>query len=164
MSTVPHDPLSRDRAAGAAAADPAAELGLTLERLASWLRGATPPSEWTTVALRSLGQLVLRGPLRITDLVATARISQPGMTSLVSRMAAAGLVIKEADAADGRATLVSATEAGVAYVDQMHELRAQEIARHVRKLPPALVQSLLDATDAMETLAGQPINPGAEHI
>jgi DNA-binding MarR family transcriptional regulator len=154
--------FARDPGAGTAVADPAAEISLTLERLHSWLRRATPPVEWNSVALSTLGELARRGPQRITDLVAAARITQPGMTSLVGRMAAAGLVAKEADPADGRATLVSVTPAGLAYLSQIHELRAQEIARHVRDLSPARLRSLRDAIDAMETLADQPITPGAE--
>jgi DNA-binding MarR family transcriptional regulator len=147
--------------AGPAVADPAAEISLTLERLHSWLRRATPRVEWNSVALSTLAELARRGPQRITDLTAAARITQPGMTGLVGRMAAAGLVVRGSDPADGRATVVSATPAGLAYVDQIHEQRAREIARHVRDLSPARLQSLLDAVDAMETLADQPITPGA---
>jgi DNA-binding MarR family transcriptional regulator len=158
MTTLPRGP-----APGAEVADRAAEISITLERLATWLRRARPPVEWNAVALSTLGELARRGPLRITDLVSAERLTQPGMTSVVGRLATAGLVIKEADEADGRATLVSVTPAGVAYVNDIHERRAREIARHVRDLSPAHLQSLLDATDAMETLADQPINPGAEH-
>jgi DNA-binding MarR family transcriptional regulator len=149
-------------AVGLAAADPAAEVSLVLERLHSWLRRATPAVEWNSVALSTLNELGRRGPLRVTDLVAAARITQPGMTGLVGRMAAAGLVVKEADPADGRVTLVSVTPAGVAYLEQIHERRAQVIAEHVRGLSPARLQSLINALDALETLAAQPITPGAE--
>jgi DNA-binding MarR family transcriptional regulator len=142
-------------------ADPAAEVSLGLERLYGWLRLATPAVEWNSVALSTLGQLARRGPLRITDLVAAERITQPGMTSLVGRMAAAGLVDRQADPSDGRATLVCLTPAGVAYVEQIHQRRAEVIARHVRGLPPAQLQSLVGALDALASLADQPINTGA---
>jgi hypothetical protein len=134
-------------------ADPAAEVSFVLERLHSWLRQATPAVEWNSVALSTLALLGRRGRLRIT---------QPGMTSLVARMATAGLVVKEADPADGRATLVSVTPAGHAYLEQIHERRAEVIAGHVRGLSPARLQSLIGALDALETLAAQPITPGAE--
>ena len=150
---------SREPAGPAA---PAAEVSFVLERLHSWLRQATPAVEWNSVALSTLALLGRRGRLRITDLVAAARITQPGMTSLVARMATAGLVVKEADPADGRATLVSVTPAGHAYLEQIHERRAEVIAGHVRGLSPARLQSLIGALDALETLAAQPITPGAE--
>lgn len=84
------------------------------------------------------------------------------MTSLVGRMATAGLVARESDPTDGRATLVSVTPAGLAYLEQVHEGRATVMAGHVRGLSPARLQSLIDALDALETLAGQPVTPGAE--
>lgn len=158
------DQAAAGRAAMASpeSADPAAEVSFVLERLHSWLRQATPAVEWNSVALSTLALLGRCGRLRITDLVAAARITQPGMTSLVARMATAGLVVKAADPADGRATLVSVTPAGLAYLEQIHERRAKVIAGHVRGLSPARLQSLIDALDALETLAGRPITPGAE--
>lgn len=158
---APDDPAASAPAASTSA-DPAAEVSLALERLNSWLRRATPPVEWNTVALSTLAELAREGRLRVTDLVAAARITQPGMTSLVGRMAAAGLVVKEADPADGRVTLVSATLAGLAYLDQIHERRAAVIAEHVRDLSPQHLHSLAGALDALETLASQPISPAAQ--
>ena len=86
------EPAAGPAAARSAPPDPAAEISLVLERLASWLRRATPAVEWNSVALSTLALLARRGPLRITGLVAAERITQPGMTSLVRRMAAVGLV------------------------------------------------------------------------
>jgi DNA-binding MarR family transcriptional regulator len=142
------------RTASAASAD--TRIGDVLERFATWLRRTTPAFEWNQVALSTLSLLVRKGPLRITDLVAAERITQPGMTSLVGRMASAGLVTRTADPTDGRATLVQATEAGRAYLDQCHSVRAEVITRHVRELPPQHRQALLAALDAIEVLAGQP--------
>ena len=143
-------------------ADLADEASLVLERLHSWLRRATPAGAWNSVALSTLASLGRRGPLRLTELVAAERITQPGMTGLVGRMAAAGLVARESDPADGRATLLSITPAGLAYLQQIRARRAAVIAEHVRDLSPAMLRSLIDALDALETLAAQPITPGAE--
>jgi DNA-binding MarR family transcriptional regulator len=162
MGVAPGESADGGAAAPGAPADHATDVSLVLERLHSWLRRATPPVEWNTVALSTLAEVSRRGPQRVTDLVAAARITQPGMTSLVSRMAAAGLVVKEADPADGRVTLVSATPAGLAYLEQIHERRAQVIAAHVRGLSQPHLHSLVAALDALETLAAQPISPGAE--
>ncbi|MBO0729490.1 MAG: MarR family transcriptional regulator, partial [Acidimicrobiaceae bacterium] len=84
----------------------AATAGATLERLGTWVRRVTPRLEWNAVALSVLSLLSRRGPQRVGELLAAEQISQPGMTSLVGRMAAAGLVTREADPTDGRATLV----------------------------------------------------------
>ena len=72
-------------------------MGQVLDRLGTWVRRVTPPAEWSSTALSSLDRLVRRGPLRITDLSAVERISQPGMTGLVARMETAGLVIRRPD-------------------------------------------------------------------
>ncbi len=146
-----------------AAADSDEAISLVLERLGSWLRRAAPPVEWNAVALSTLTELSRRGPLRVCDLVAAERITQPGMTSLIGRMTAAGLVTREDDPADGRATLVCLTAAGAAYLDQIHRLRAGVIAEQLRGLPPARRRALAAALDAMDALAALPLNRGAEH-
>ena len=88
--------------------------GQVLDRIGTWVRRVTPPAEWSSTALSSLDRLVRGGPLRVTDLSAAERISQPGMTGLVTRMETAGLVTRRPDPTDGRATLVFVTDAGLA--------------------------------------------------
>ncbi len=60
-------------------------------------------------ALAALDQL---GPTRVSDLADWQRVSQPTMTTLVRRMQQQGLVKRGPDPDDGRATLVSITDAG----------------------------------------------------
>lgn len=129
------------------------DLGLALERVGTWIRHVTPRFEWNTLALSVLAQVDRNGPLRITDLVASERITQPGMTSLVRRLAAAKLVRRSPDPADGRATLVSATDQGRAYLAEIHEIRARVIAEHLKTLSITDRQSLKAAIDAMDALS-----------
>ncbi|MBO0732545.1 MAG: winged helix DNA-binding protein, partial [Acidimicrobiaceae bacterium] len=86
------------------------------------------------------------------ELLAAEQISQPGMTSLVGRMAAAGLVTREADPTDGRATLVTVTPAGKAYLDRVHDARAAVIAERVRRLPRPDQQAIAGALNAIDAL------------
>src|ERR1019366_4492639 len=86
------EPAAGPAAARSAPPDPAAEISLVLERLARWLRRATPAVEWNSVALSTLALLARRGPLRMTGLVGAERITQPGMTSLARRTGARGRV------------------------------------------------------------------------
>ncbi len=97
----------------------------------------------------------------MTDLVEAERISQPGVTGMVARLAEAGLVGREADPTDGRATLVSITTAGLAYLSDIHQNRALTIAEHVSRLTPAQQRALEQAADALAALAAQPLVPGA---
>lgn len=50
--------------------------------------------------------------LRMTDLAAAVLLSKSGLTRLVDRMCAAGLVTRCSDPADGRGTYVELTQAG----------------------------------------------------
>ena len=85
-----------------------------LTRLAALeTRTEAPAAQWRTLVL-----LRENGALRIGDLAMLSRVTQPGMTRLVSQMSEAGLVDRAADPDDSRATLVSATDAGMAALDE----------------------------------------------
>ncbi len=133
------------------------EVAVTLERTMSWLRRAVRPAEWNAAALSTLDVLDRSGPLRITDLVGYERITQPGMTGLVARLAAAGLVDRCAHPSDGRATLVEITAAGRDYLRSLHERRAAALTEHLRNLPADEQQTLVSATAALGSLSARPI-------
>jgi DNA-binding MarR family transcriptional regulator len=117
-----------------------AELSVALERTASWLRRALRNSEWNAVALSTLDELARGGPRRVTELAALERTSQPGMTGILARLAAAGLVRRDPDPTDGRATLITVTEAG--------SREAGEDARHPGLAGPFQGRELGDAARA----------------
>ena len=72
-----------------------------------------PAAQWRTLSL-----LRDHGPQRLGDLARLSRISQPGMTRLAGQMADAGLIAREADPHDSRVSVLSATDAGIAALDQ----------------------------------------------
>ncbi|WP_029144438.1 MarR family winged helix-turn-helix transcriptional regulator [Microbacterium luticocti] len=92
----------------------------TLTRLAALeTHNDAPAAQW-----RALSVLVSDGPLRVGELAAASRTTQPGMTRLVGQLVAAGLVSRQSDPGDSRATVVSVTEAGrVALAGWRQELR-----------------------------------------
>ena len=134
-------------------------LAEALEQAATWVRRTMPRAEWSITAAATLDRLDRDGPQRVTDLTAREAITQPGMTALVARLAAAGLVERGADPTDGRATRVSITGAGRAWLAERHALRAQRVAAQLRRLPEADRGALLAATGALTRLAAQ--NPDA---
>jgi len=150
-----------DRSEGTAGSEPDDRVSAVLDELGTWLRRVTPRVEWNANALSTLDRVARRGPLRVTDLVEAERISQPGITGMVSRLAEAGLVARETDPTDGRATLVSITPAGLAYLSDIHQRRAQNIGEHINRLTPAQRRALERAADALAALAAQPLIPGA---
>ena len=100
-----------------------ADLADAIDRLTMWLRRQVPTavSSSTITTLDSLDTL---GPQRISDLAEREAVSQPGMTSLVNRLEAAGQAERVPDPSDGRAALVRITEAGRALLSQRHATRA----------------------------------------
>jgi DNA-binding MarR family transcriptional regulator len=129
-----------------------AELAHVLERTVSWLRRSAPVAEWNTVALSVLDELDRGGPRRITELSALERSSQPGMTGIVGRLEAAGLVTRAPDPTDGRAVLVSATRVGRAYIAERHAARAAFVADRITSLSDDDRRALLAATGALAAL------------
>ncbi|RLK49423.1 MarR family winged helix-turn-helix transcriptional regulator [Microbacterium telephonicum] len=86
----------------------------TLTRVAALETASeTPSAQWRTLTL-----LQTHGPQRLGDLAHLSRVSQPGMTRLARQMAEDGLLERRADPADSRATVLSATPAGLAALRQ----------------------------------------------
>lgn len=85
-------------------------------------------------ALSVLHTLERRGPLRLTDLLATEQLKQPALTSLVARLEGDGLVSRRPDPADGRAVLLSLTREGKEIVWSRHADRVANLSRLVAQL------------------------------
>lgn len=78
-------------------------------------RNETPAAQWRTLSI--LGS---EGPQRLGELARLSRVTQPGMTRLVTTMTEAGLVMRTEDPSDSRATVVSTTPAGAAALAAWH--------------------------------------------
>ena len=151
---------SRTEPASGAEAAGLAEAAEALERVTSWLRRAIRPAEWNAVALSTLDAVARTGPHRISYLVSHERITQPGMTGIVDRLAAAGLVRRQPDPADGRAALVAITPAGQDYLTSVRRQRASALAAHIGQLEPGQQRALAAAAAALQALAARPIDDG----
>jgi DNA-binding MarR family transcriptional regulator len=82
-----------------------------------------------------LDTLNREGPVRVTTLAAAAGIGQPSMTELVQRLERQGLVTRVDDPADGRAALVTITDAGRAPLDDQRRGRRDRLAELLNALP-----------------------------
>lgn len=71
---------------------------------------------------------------RITTLAERAGITKQGMGQLVTDLERQGLVRRAPDPADGRATLVTFTDAGWAYLQAAHEVKKALEAEYVALL------------------------------
>ncbi|MDO0929344.1 MarR family transcriptional regulator [Streptomyces sp. TG1A-8] len=106
---------------------------------------------FTTLSV--LDTLAVGGPRRLTELVRTEQMSQPGLTQLVTRLERDGLVERRPDPADGRAALVHITEAGRRIGEARHEDRSRHLHRLVVQLTPEERQAIAAALPALTRLA-----------
>jgi DNA-binding MarR family transcriptional regulator len=87
----------------------------------------------TSMVLDTLNR---EGPVRVTTLAAAAGIGQPSMTELVQRLERQRLVTRVDDPEDGRAALVTITDAGRAPLDDQRRNRRDLLAELLTALPP----------------------------
>jgi len=84
-----------------------------LARLAAQATGSrTPAAVWRTLSI-----LQTDGPMRVGELAAASRITQPGMTRLLTTMVEDKLVLRVADTDDSRAWLIKPTAKGLSAMD-----------------------------------------------
>jgi DNA-binding MarR family transcriptional regulator len=84
-----------------------------LVRLAAQTTGSrTPSAVW-----RTLGILESDGPMRVGELAAASRVTQPGMTRVLATMVEEELVSRIADVADSRAWLIRITPKGASAIE-----------------------------------------------
>jgi DNA-binding MarR family transcriptional regulator len=74
-----------------------------------------------------LSILIDRGELRLSDVAAALELDASTVSRQVRQLDAAGLVTRRADPADGRATLLAATEAGKNLSSELQRLRVDRL-------------------------------------
>jgi DNA-binding MarR family transcriptional regulator len=126
-----------------------------LERVSLWTRRGTP-ARMSPTSITTLDSLERSGPIRITDLADVQGVSQPGMTTLVNRLAADGYAERFADPTDGRATLVRITPAGRQALSDWHAARSAAISAAISRLPAEHQRALSAAAEALHALTQIP--------
>jgi DNA-binding MarR family transcriptional regulator len=129
------------------------ELAEAVERLTSWVRRNAPRGEFSAVAMAVLDTISREGALRITDLAARERITQPGMTTVASRLEEAGMAERYSDPTDGRATLVDITDAGRDLLAARHAARAEALIDPINSLTKQQQRDLFKAIDSLNALS-----------
>ncbi|MBV9205911.1 MAG: MarR family transcriptional regulator [Actinobacteria bacterium] len=125
-----------------------------LERLIGLFRSLNPPSGLSLTAAATLATLERSGPRRLTALAAQEGVTQPAMTQLIGRLQGSGMVIREADPADGRVVRVRLTDAGREMLARRRAVRAERLAVILARLSPQDRAALAAALPAIDALAG----------
>jgi DNA-binding MarR family transcriptional regulator len=129
----------------------AARLRLGVTRLARRLRqeaeaGITPSM------LSALSSAERRGPLTMRDLCAAEQVQPPTMTRIVAALVEAGLVVREADAVDGRVAWVRVTPQGRRLLERSRRRKEAYLAKALRGLDPGELEHLEAAARVLDRL------------
>src|SRR3954467_2173638 len=129
--------------------DLAGRLRLAIVRTARRLRqeAGTDLSPTLTAAVATIER---HGPLSPSRLAELERVQRPTATRTVANLEERGLVMRSADPADGRGTLVTVSEAGRALLKNMRGRKNPYLARRLRDLPPDEVAELERAAEILE--------------
>jgi DNA-binding MarR family transcriptional regulator len=133
-------------------------LATGLDRLTRWLHRQTPRT-LSSSAVAALDRLATEGPLRVSELAAAEAITQPGVTTLVHRLAEGGYAERVPDPSDGRASLVRITEAGRAALAERFAARAALLQDRLAQLGKEDQRLLAAALPAIERLIATPSHP-----
>src|SRR5579875_66942 len=131
----------------------ATALESALGRTFGLFRSLSQPSGLSMPAAATLSTLERNGPCRLTALAAREGVTQPAMTQLITRLADAGLVCREAYPADGRVVRVSITGEGRATLARRRGRRAEKLAGILARLSPGHRAALAAALPALDALA-----------
>jgi DNA-binding MarR family transcriptional regulator len=123
------------------------------ERFYDVLRRLTPRAELSLTAASTLRRLERSGPHRLCELYAPEGVSQPAMTQLITRLEKEGLASRGGDPDDGRAVVVTITEAGRAAVARRREGRTRALSALLNQLPAEDHAAIVAALPALERLS-----------
>lgn len=123
--------------------------------LLRWLRREDERSGLSGPRLSALSVVVFGGPVTLGELAAAEQVRPPTMTRLVDALEAEGLVVREADARDGRVRRLRATEAGRRLLAEGRRRRVAALARQLAPLSVEEQATLARAAELIERLASQ---------
>jgi DNA-binding MarR family transcriptional regulator len=138
----------------------AARLRLTVTRLARRLRQHSAeglsPSQGSALAT-----IERHGSLTPSELASIERIQRPTATRIIGALVDAGLVSREADAADRRIARVTLTPTGAATLASNRARRTAYLARRLERLDADQLRTLERAADLLELLTEDDPEPRA---
>src|SRR3979409_184979 len=112
-------------------------------------------------AVATLSTLGSSGPCRLTELAGREGISQPSMTTMVSRLQRQGLVERQHDPSDGRIVLVAITGAGQDMLRRRRAGRGASRPSLMGALDPAEQRALANAAPALRLMTDPTAVPTA---
>jgi len=134
--------------------DSAARLRMAIVRTSRRLRqeAAGAAGELTPTSAAALATVERHGPLTPSELAAIERVKRPTATRTLRVLGEAGLVERTPDPEDGRSALVSVTAAGRERLRRLRGRKNAYLARRMRDLPAADLETLDRAAQVLERI------------
>lgn len=131
--------------------DLASHLRLVITRTARRLRQEAAPglSPSLTAALATIER---HGPISPSGLAGLERIQRPTATRVLGKLEEDGLVARERDPLDGRASLIAVSPQGRALLSKLRRRKNAYLARRLRDLDDSERETLDRAADILERL------------
>jgi DNA-binding MarR family transcriptional regulator len=129
--------------------DLATRLRLGITRTARRLRQEAG-SDLSPTLSAALATIARHGPLTPSELADRERVQRPTATKLLARLEAPGLVVRTADPADRRSSLVAISPAGLALLAEIRTRKDAYLARRLRALSSEERATLRRATEILE--------------
>jgi DNA-binding MarR family transcriptional regulator len=133
----------------------ATDLRVAVNRLSRRLRSQKADESVTDAQFSALALLHRDGGMTLAALSAAEGITPPSMTKTVAALIDRGLVAKDASTDDRRKVLLTATEAGSAFVLETRRRRDGWLTPRLARLTAAERRTLAEATEIMRRLAQQ---------
>jgi DNA-binding MarR family transcriptional regulator len=110
------------------------QLLVSMHRIVRHLRRTRTTTVLQPTQFLALMLIADEQPIRIGEIATRVPCSQPTATTTVAALESAGLVRREQDPVDGRATAVVLTAAGAEMVDASGRQAAEELGKLLRRL------------------------------
>ena len=117
------------------------------------LRRRDTESGLSPARLSALSVIVFGGPMRISALARAEQVRTPTMTPIVAALEQEGLITREPDEGDARASILSATPRGQKLMTEGRARRVATLTAAVGKLPRSDRDVLRRAAVLLEQLA-----------
>jgi DNA-binding MarR family transcriptional regulator len=142
--------------------DSAARLRMAIVRTARRLRqeaAGAGGAELTPTAVSALATVERHGPLTPSELAEIERVKRPTATRTLRVLERAGLVDRTPDPDDGRSALIGVNGAGRERLRRLRGRKNAYLARRMRALPSADLETLARAAALLEQILEEPRRP-----
>jgi DNA-binding MarR family transcriptional regulator len=133
--------------------DETLQLLVSMHRIVRHLRRSRSTAVMHPTQFLALMLVADEQPLRIGEIANRVPCSQPTATTTVASLEEAGLVRREPDPVDGRATAVVLTETGAATIEASGRQAAEELSKLLRRLNEEDRALVLKAGEALSRIA-----------